>query len=237
MQAYGLVLAGGVGRRMGSDVPKQYLMIGGKAILSHTISRFLDHPALSKVVVLVPEDWMDYTKEILQRDFGEEPDIEVIAGGELRNDTIMNGIAYIKDHYPYDEETIVVTHDAVRPFVTAEMITANVAAMKDYVCCDTVIPATDTIVESLDHTAVTSVPDRAYLYQGQTPQSFRMLKFEALYQSLTEEEKQILTDAVKAFVIKGEQVVLVDGAASNIKITYPSDVEMAKAILGAEKGN
>jgi len=119
--------------------------------------------------VLVPEDWMDYTKEILRRDFGEEPDIEVIAGGELRNDTIMNGIAYIKANLPYDEETVVVTHDAVRPFVTAEMITANVAAMKDYVCCDTVIPATDTIVESLDHTAVTSVPDRAYLYQGQTP--------------------------------------------------------------------
>ena len=75
MQAYGLVLAGGVGRRMGSDVPKQYLTIGGKAILSHTISRFLDHPVLSKVVVLVPEDWLDYTKEILQRDFGVEPDI------------------------------------------------------------------------------------------------------------------------------------------------------------------
>lgn len=233
MTAYGLVLAGGVGRRMGSDVPKQYLTIGGKAILSHTISRFLDHPALSKVIVLVPGDWIDYTKEILLRDFGEEPDIEVIAGGELRNDTIMNGIAHIKANYPYDEETVVVTHDAVRPFVTQEMITANIEAMADYVCCDTVIPATDTIVQSLDHTVISEVPDRAYLYQGQTPQTFRMLKFESLYQSLTEEEKQILTDAVKAFVIKGEKVVLADGASSNIKITYPSDVEMAKAILGA----
>ena len=235
---FAVILAGGTGSRMGStDMPKQFLEIKGKPILNHTVEKFLPNPKFEKIIVLSPKAWLGHTREIIRKYTGKNDKIVVIEGGATRNETIMNAIRYIDGQYGLDDDTVIVTHDSVRPFLTHRIIEENIAAAQQYGACDTVIPATDTIVESLDHTAVTSVPDRAYLYQGQTPQSFRMLKFESLYKSLTEEEKQILTDAVKAFVIKGEQVVLVDGAASNIKITYPSDVEMAKAILGAEKGN
>lgn len=231
---YGLVLAGGIGRRMGSDIPKQYLKVNGKAIISYTVRTFLDHPDLDEVIVLVPADWVDETKELFLRDLGVQDRLHVTAGGELRNDTIMNGIAYIKEHDPDSENAVLITHDAVRPFVTAEIIDANIAALKEYTACDTVVPATDTIVESQDGLTIAAVPDRSKLYQGQTPQSFRLGTFEKLYHSLTEEEKAILTDAAKVFVIKGEKVALVKGASSNIKITYPSDIDMAEAILGGE---
>ena len=233
--AYGLILAGGIGRRMGAEIPKQYLRIRGKAIISYTVAAFLASDKLEKVIVLVPEDWVEYTQGVFDADFGEEDQLLVIEGGELRNDTIMNGIKYIKENYDFDEDTVVVTHDAVRPFVTQKIIDDNVAAMANYTACDTVVPATDTIVESTGHEVISAIPNRANLYQGQTPQSFRLTKFEELYNSLSEEEKQSLTDAAKVFVIKGEQVGLVEGDSANIKITYPSDSDLARSLLGAKE--
>jgi len=230
--AYGLVLAGGIGKRMGSEIPKQYLRIHGKAIISYTVKEFIENPNIEKVLVLVPEDWINYTNGIFDSDFGLEEKLLVIQGGELRNDTIMNGIKYIKEHFDYDDNTVVVTHDAVRPFVTQRIINDNIAALEKYTACDTVVPATDTIVESMSHEIISDIPNRANLYQGQTPQSFRLTKFEERYNSLTEEEKEILTDAAKVFVIKGEDVGLVEGDGSNIKVTYPSDLDLARSLLG-----
>lgn len=232
---YGLIVAGGIGHRMGSDIPKQFLKVRHKAIISYTVSVFLEHPKLEKVLVLVPEDWIDYTKDLFMQDFGEQDKIAVVAGGELRNDTIMNGLKYIKENYEWDEDTIVVSHDAVRPFVTADIIDRNIEAMEKFIACDTVVAATDTIVESTNGSTITDIPNRAYLYQGQTPQSFKLNKFIEIYESLTDEEKAILTDAAKVFIMKGEEVALVEGSTSNIKITHPSDLDIANSIIGRRK--
>ena len=97
--------------------------------------------------------------------------------------------------------------------------------------CDTVVAATDTIVRSDDGDFVTEIPERSKMYQGQTPQSFLAKKLRDLYESLTETEKGILTDATKIFTIKGEQVHLVEGEVFNIKITYPYDLKVAEALL------
>jgi 2-C-methyl-D-erythritol 4-phosphate cytidylyltransferase len=233
---FGLVLAGGIGKRMGAEIPKQYLKVGGKAIISYTVEQFARNTQLEKVIVLVPEDWIDYTVDLLKEDLGGYMDrIDVTEGGEMRNDTIMNGIAYIEKSYSIDDETIVVTHDAVRPFVTQKIIDENIEALKKFTACDTVIPATDTIVESMDNEFISNIPDRSKLYQGQTPQSFRAETFRRLYESLSEEDKIILTDAAKVFVIKGEKVALVEGASGNIKVTYPSDLELADSLLAGGK--
>lgn len=232
---YGLILAGGIGSRMGAEIPKQFIEINGKPIIAYTIDVFVEHPGMEAVIILVPEDWVEYTRELVGENFRNTKNIYVVSGGELRNDTIMKGIEFIESKFKVDDETIVLTHDAVRPFITTEIIDNNIEAMKYYSVCDTVIPATDTIVHSANHKTITNIPDRAELYQGQTPQTFKMVKFKELYQSLSDEEKRILTDAAKVFVIRGEAVGLVEGAASNIKITYPSDIIMAKAILGARE--
>ena len=149
----------------------------------------------------------------------------------------MNAISYIEQEGKLDDDTIIVTHDSVRPFVTNRIIEENIEFAKQYGACDTVVPATDTIVEALDNTIISSIPDRSKMYQGQTPQSFNALKLKNIYAALTDEEKDILTDAAKIFVIKGEKVALVQGETYNMKITYPYDLRVAKSLLEDENND
>lgn len=230
---FGVILAGGVGSRMGNvEKPKQFLMVGNKPILIHTVEKFLMHDAFEELIVLCPKEWIEHTKNLLKKYLGESAkDIKVLQGGTTRNETIMNSIDYIEEKYGLDDDTLIVTHDSVRPFLTYRIIEENIKYGLKYGACDTVIPATDTIVHSEDGNVITSVPDRAKMYQGQTPQTFGAKKLKELYQSLTEEEKKILTDASKIFVIKGEQVYLVEGEVFNIKITYPYDLRVAESLL------
>lgn len=145
----------------------------------------------------------------------------------------MNAIRYFEDECQADDASIIVTHDAVRPFVSLRIIEDNIAAALAHGACDTVVPATDTIVESLDGELISSIPNRSVLYQGQTPQSFNMRELRETLESLTPEESAILTDACKAFVLRGKKVALVRGDVSNIKITYPQDLRVAEAMLEA----
>lgn len=232
---FAVILAGGTGSRMGSnDMPKQFLEIKGKPILNHTIEKFLPNPRFEKIIVLSPKAWVHHAKEIIHKYTGKSDRIEVIEGGATRNETIMNAIAYIERSYSLDDDTIIVTHDSVRPFVTHRIIEENIeAALRDG-ACDTVIPATDTIVESEGQT-IAAIPDRRRMYQGQTPQSFKAKQLRDTYLSLTKEEKEILTDAAKILVIKGKKVSLVQGETYNIKITYPYDLKIARSLLEEEE--
>lgn len=235
---YGVVLAGGVGSRMGGDKPKQYLTVKEKPIIIYTIEKFISVPQLEKVIVLCPSQWVEHTKNLIQKHIAPAADrVAVIEGGSTRNETIMNAIAFIESEGNLDEDTIIVTHDSVRPFVTYRIIRENIEAAQKYGACDTVIPATDTIVESENHSVISSIPDRSVMYQGQTPQSFRAVKLKALYDSLSVEEKEILTDAAKIFVMKGEDVALVQGETYNMKITYPYDLRVAKSLLEDEEND
>ena len=225
---YAVMAAGGIGSRMGADKPKQYIEIGGKAIIAHTAEKFLKCERISKVIVLCPADWVDYTREIFS-----ETEVIVISGGDTRNETLMKAIDYIEETDGLSEDTYLVTHDAVRPFVTEEIINNNIEAMLRYGATGTVIPATDTIFQSVNGQIIDSIPDRSELYQAQTPQCFGALKLRELYQSLSDEEKDILTDGCKIYLLKGHDVHLVKGNVSNIKITYPHDLIVAEAILKA----
>lgn len=233
---FGVVLAGGIGSRMGNvEKPKQFMEVGKKPIIIHTIEKFVVQPQFERVIVLSPKAWLNYTKDMIRKYIIEKDKIDVIEGGATRNGTIMNAIGYIEKQYGMDEETVIVTHDSVRPFVTHRILEENIYYAKETGACDTVIPATDTIVESTDHEIISNIPDRSHMYQGQTPQSFKAWKLRSVFEALTPQEKEILTDACKILVLKGEKVHLVQGEVSNIKITYPHDLRVAEAILGGEK--
>lgn len=229
---FAVVLAGGIGSRMGnSDTPKQYLMLGKNPIIVHSIEKFYVNSKFEHIIVLTPEAWISHTANMIKKSMGETDRISVIAGGSTRNETLYNAIKFIEANYGLDDETIIVTHDAVRPFVTHRIIEENIEAAEKYGACDTVVPATDTIVESRDGEIISQIPNRATLFQGQTPQSFKALKLKNLYESLTEEEKDILTDACKIFAMKGEPVHLVQGEVFNMKITYPFDLKVAATMI------
>ena len=229
---FAAILAGGVGSRMGgTDTPKQFLPLGGKPVIIHTIEKFVINSKIDKIIVLTPQNYINHTTHLIKEHIGRDDDIIVIEGGKTRNDTLLNSINYIDEHFGIDDESIIITHDSVRPFVTHRIIEDNIEAAKKYGACDTVIPATDTIVESINAKTIESIPVRDYYYQGQTPQSFNIKKLFNLINSLTEEESNILTDACKIFTLKDEDVYLVDGEVTNIKITYPYDLKLANTIL------
>ncbi|MDR1721839.1 MAG: 2-C-methyl-D-erythritol 4-phosphate cytidylyltransferase [Methanobrevibacter sp.] len=232
---FGAILAGGTGTRMGNvEKPKQFLLLGNKPIIIHTIEKFYINPKFEKIIVLSPKQWINHTEDIISKYIEKRDKIVVIEGGRLRNDTIMNAVTYIEENYDLDEDSIILTHDSVRPFITHRIIEDNIKYAEECGACDTVIPATDTIVESDDNKFISNIPKRENMYQGQTPQSFKVKKLKELYSKLSQDEKEILTDACKIFTLAGEKVFLVDGDVTNIKITYPHDLKVANSILKGE---
>ena len=235
---FAAIFAGGKGSRMGnSDTPKQYLELGSKPIIIHTIEKFFVNDRIDEIIVLCPKPWVAHTKDLVKKYLPSGKKITVVEGGATRNGTLENAIAYIEAICEVDDDTIIVTHDAVRPFLTHRIISENVDAAIKYGACDTVIPATDTIVESEDGKFISSIPNRSKMYQGQTPQSFKLKELRAVIDSLTEDEKAILTDACKIYTIKNKPVFMVEGEVFNIKITYPYDMKVANTLLKGKDDN
>ena len=229
---FAAILAGGIGSRMGeTDTPKQFLTLGDKPVIVHTIEKFAINSKFDKIIVLSPKNFINHTNDLIKEYFDDNSRIVVLEGGKTRNDTLINAIDYINDNFDINDDSIIVTHDSVRPFVTHRIIEDNIKAAKEFGACDTVVPATDTIVESVDSKLIKNIPIRDNYYQGQTPQSFKINKLSELVNSLSESESNILTDACKIFVLKNEDVYLVDGEITNIKITYPYDLKLANTIL------
>ena len=231
---FGAILAGGIGSRMHmADMPKQFLPLGNKPVIVHTLEKFLTCLRFEQVYIGVHADWMGYMSDLIEKYVPTEAErITVVAGGSDRNETIFNVIRAIEEKYGEAEDNIIVTHDSVRPFVSIRMIEENIDGAIKYGAVDTVIPAADTIVVSDNGEIISDIPDRSRLYQGQTPQSFRINLLKEMYASLSIDEKKILTDACKICVVRNYPVHLVMGSATNLKITTPGDYKIAQAMVG-----
>ena len=224
---FGAILAGGVGSRM----TKQFLPLGSKPIFMHTLEKFLLSGRFDAVYLGVHADWVDFVEDSLDAAGLADAPVRVVKGGADRNGTIMSIIEGIEREFGESDDHIVVTHDSVRPFVKLSTIQANIDAMEHCDACDTVIPATDTIVCSEGGESIDSIPVRSAMFQGQTPQTFRINALKQAFAELTEEEKGVLTDACKMFVLKGRPVAMVQGDVTNIKLTTIMDYKVAQAML------
>ncbi|WP_079506630.1 IspD/TarI family cytidylyltransferase [Mesobacillus jeotgali] len=229
---YAEILAGGKGTRMGNiNMPKQFLTLNTRPIIIHTIEKFLLNDRFDKIIVVSPKEWINHTKDIIKKHIGPNDHIVVVQGGNDRNESIMSGIRYIESTFGLEDDDVIVTHDSVRPFLTHRIIDENIDAALEYGAVDTVIEAIDTIIQSEDGEVISNIPVRDQMYQGQTPQSFNIKTLVGHYDSLSKEQKEILTDACKICALKGEKVKLVKGEVFNIKVTTPYDLKVANAIL------
>ncbi len=235
---FAAILAGGSGTRMKfSDLPKQFLMLGDKPVIIHTVEKFLLVDEFVKVYVGINPEWHGYFEDLVDKYLSSAKErIQIIDGGKDRTSTLTNVLTDIREKAKEagvsTEEVYVVTHDAVRPFVDLRIIQDNINKLQECTMVDTVIPAVDTIIVSSDHETIESIPVRNTMYQGQTPQSFQLAAFDRIFAQLTEAEKAVLTDACKVFTLKGEPVHLVEGSAANIKITTVVDLKLAHALIG-----
>ena len=227
----GGILAGGVGKRMGyTELPKQFLTLGKRPIIVHTVEKFLMCAKFDKIIIGCVKSYVDHTRDILKKHIGEDERVLVIEGGADRNGTIANIIAKMRE-LGADNDSILVSHDAVRPFVSTRILEDNIAAAARSGVCDTAIPAYDTIVRTKDGKFLCEIPVRSEFWRGQTPQSFRIRHFEDDYGSLSDEQRRILTDACKIFVLAGRQVEIVEGEPYNLKVTTPYDLKIAEAMI------
>ncbi len=224
---YAAVLAGGSGLRMGGNIPKQFLSVADRPIIIRSIEAFLESGSVDKIFVAVSADYLDYTKELVAQYLGEA-DITVVVGGKNRNETLLNVLHSIDN---ISDDDVILTHDAVRPFINKRIIDENIAAALEYGACNTVVPAVDTILRSSDGRFIESVPVRSEIFHAQTPQSFGVKKLLSLYENLSDEEMEKFTDSCSVFLSAGERVFLVTGDRNNIKLTYPEDMERAENII------
>lgn len=219
------------------NMPKQFLTLKTKPIVVHTVEKFLLHPEFEKIIVVSPKEWINHTSDILRKFIGNSDRIVIVEGGADRNESIMSGIRYIEAKFGIQDDDIIVTHDSVRPFVTHRIIEENIKAAIEHGAVDTAIEAIDTIIQSQDGEFIDNIPVRKTMFQGQTPQSFRIRQLVDRYQALTADDRAILTDACKICALKGDPVKVVLGEVFNIKITTPYDLKIAEALFEGDVRN
>lgn len=227
---FAAILAGGVGNRIGFDKPKQFINIGNKPILIHSIEKFLQVARIDKIIVSSPQNHLKTTKQLIQYYFYNNDKIIVIEGGETRNDTILNSINFVKNNYN-DEDPILITHDAARIFVNPKLIEKSITELEKFDASSAVIPCVDVIFKTDKNKKLKKIPLRENLVQAQTPQSFKINKFLQLYHTLNPDEIKTLNEVIMLFYLKNKEVSLFEGDSNNFKITRPIDLKVAEILL------
>ena len=225
-----LVLAAGSGSRMGNaDKPKQFLPIYGKPLMIHTIEAFEVNDDVEAIVVVTNEIYIDQVKVwCKQYDLGKVK--AVVAGGDSRQVSVYNGLQAVKAISISDDD-IVLIHDAARPLISQRIINDNISACMKYNAVDTVINASDTIVRSTNNEFISDIPVRQELYQGQTPQTFKLGLILDAHEQAKINALDNVTDDAKLVLSLGKEVHLVEGSKQNFKITTFDDLMMLKALL------
>jgi 2-C-methyl-D-erythritol 4-phosphate cytidylyltransferase len=215
---YVIIVAGGKGLRMGGEVPKQFLPIGGIPVLMRTLMRFREYSRELQIILVLPSEQQTYWQELCQQ-HQFNIDYQLTSGGKTRFHSVQNGLALIPD----DAEGVVGVHDGVRPFVTVDVIRACFEAARQH---QAVIPVTP-VVETLRHVSQGNVY-RADYRLVQTPQTFDIQLLKAANRQPYQET---FTDDASVVEAYGQQVTMVDGNRENIKITTPFDIAVAEAVL------
>lgn len=237
-----VILAGGVGARMGLDIPKQFVPIAGRTSLEHTVELFQHCDLVDEVIVMMAPGYIPRAEEILLgRRPGSTPDAApdakaarfnkltaILSGGTDRSQTSCLALDAIAD-----KNANVIFHDAVRPLLDGDIILACIRALDVYAAVDTAIPSADTIIEVDDKNFVRAVPPRAKLRRGQTPQAFRMPVISEAYERAKQDPDFFATDdcSVVLKYCPDVPIFVVDGDEANIKITQPIDIHLADKLF------
>ena len=226
MKVIALVPAAGMGKRMGAEINKQYLLLAGKPILSHTLQIFEDAPFVDDIFVIVPEAEIPYCREHVVERHGFAKVRGIVAGGAERQHSVMNGL---RAATPIGDDDVVLIHDGVRPFVSERVLERAVEVARIHDGALVAVPVKDTIKVVVDG-IVKATPAREELWQAQTPQAFRYSVIMAAHE-IAAAERYLGTDDAALVEWMGKDVHIVMGDYRNIKITTPEDLVLAEAFL------
>ena len=225
MKTVAIIPAGGTGRRMGGEIPKQYLLLAGISVLAHTLSAFQRSPLIDEIILAVPEGDIAEVRQAVVERYGFSRVRLIIAGGRERQDSVKNALAEV-----CDEHGVIVIHDGVRPFVTGDLIERVVAGAKKYGAVSAGIPVRDTVKEVDEAGWVLRTVPRDGLWLTQTPQAFRREVILAAYQRAaadgfygTDDASLVERTAIPVRMILGDK--------DNIKVTTPEDLAQGEKIV------
>ncbi len=223
-----VILAGGVGSRMGVDRPKQFLMVQDKPIISYCFDIFQKHPEIDKMVVVVNEQWQGFTEEYAEK-YGVSKICGYAPAGESRQHSIYNGLKCIAQNAP--DTDIVIIHDAARPLVSDEIISDCIKGATEYDGAMPVISVKDTVYQSKDGCEIDCLLKRSELFAGQAPESFRFQRYYQIHNEVSDEEIGSTAGSSEIAYRHGMEIRMVKGSERNLKITTIEDLETFETIL------
>jgi len=234
MKNIAVILAGGSGNRFGLDIPKQFAKVAGKTIIEHTLDTFQNSSFINEICIVIRAGWRDKIEEIIIG--GNYTKVKkVLNGGEERKDSSLSAInAYQSEDGA--KKFNLIFHDAVRPFVSDDIIQKCVEGLKHYNAIDVAIPATDTIIE-VKESIITNIPNRSDMMQGQTPQCFKLETIAKAYDVAQKDPNLKATDdcGIVRKYLPQESIYVVEGSIENIKITHAQDIFMADKLFQLKK--
>lgn len=234
---FAAILAGGKGARVGTNVPKQFLELGGKPIIIQTTDVFVESGLFDIIYISVNEMWLEHTQKLIKESYNEEQQkmFRFVCGGKERMLSFLNVIDDIKEKYGVKTEDIVLSHDAVRPFVTHDILEDCINETKKHRVAMATIPSADTTYYSGREGFLTSTYDRKKLFYAQTPHGCAMDLLDEVINSYTREELLALTGTSQLFVNRNIDVRISLGRPSNLKITTLEDIDFSEYIIRKNK--
>ncbi len=228
-----LIIAGGVGARMGQDIPKQFLNVFDKPVIVYTLECFQNHPEIDGIVVVCLDGWHEILKAYAKQ-FGITKLVSVVSGGETGFESIVKGTKEVERLYPEDN-TIILVHDAIRPNVSADVISNNLVVCREKGNAITCIPCQEAMLYSEDKESSSQVINRDNLLRTQTPQAFYVKDLRKLHEEALKKGVVNTVASCTLMIEMGHKVYKSPGSEKNIKLTTTDDIEIFKALLNAKK--
>lgn len=234
MANVGLLIAGGSGNRMHQDIPKQFITVNERPVIVYTLEAFENHPEIDAIAVVCIEGW-EQVLWAYAKQFNITKLKYIVPGGKNGQDSIRNGVMELEKHFNADD--LVLIHDAIRPMVSAEIISDNIRVARKYGNAITVIPCAEAMMQTEDGVVSVGSYPRDRLKRTQTPQAFRIGDICDLHRRALEAG---ITNSVASCTLKiemGEQVYFSAGSEKNIKLTTVEDIDIFKALLAAKRSD
>ncbi len=234
MANIGLLLAGGSGNRMHQDIPKQFLTVNERPVIVYTLEAFEKHPEIDAIAVVCIEGW-EQVLWAYARQFNISKLKYVVPGGKNGQDSIRNGVYELEKHF--DPRDLVLIHDAIRPMVSAEIISDCIRVALKYGNAITVIPCAEAMIQTEDGVVSTGSYPRDRLRRTQTPQAFHIGDICDLHRRALEAGITNSVASCTLMIEMGEQVYFSAGSEKNIKLTTMDDIDIFKALLAAKRSD
>lgn len=228
-----VIFAGGTGARMHTKSrPKQFLELNGKPILIYTIELFDNHPQIDGIIVVCIESWIPFLNKMLRK-FEISKVVKVIPGGKTGQESIYKGLCAAEEYSDIHKshDSIVLIHDGVRPLITEETITDNIAKVKECGSCITCVPAIETVIIKKDDRNVVDIPKRSECRLARAPQSFYLKNIINAHRRSQAEGKNDFIDSCSMMSYYGTELEFIEGPMENIKITTPTDYFVFRSMV------